>query len=109
MDHFNEVLKRHGIIKDPEPKDFIVYGANCVWWDSINKASRKSTGLPACPHCDGVLFEVSSEEWFKKTNEYEKAHSGYKKFIEWLRGKCFPTTAAAYQQYERNTDGKIIR
>lgn len=68
----------------------VVYGAMCSWWDSIDKVSSND-GLPCCPHCGGILFEVpTEEEWFKGVDLYAaKGHPNYRKFIEWLRGKCF--------------------
>ena len=79
-----------------------VMGANCIWWDHISKVSRGRGGLPCCPHCGGVLFEYSNErEWFGPVDRYEEeGHPGYRKFIEWLRGKCFKdqgTAVAAYR------------
>jgi hypothetical protein len=85
----------------------IVYGATCVWWDSIDKVGRKESAdrvfgpLPCCPFCGGVLFELDNEaQWFAQVDAYEaKGHPGYRKFIEWQRGKCFPTHAAAFAAY----------
>jgi hypothetical protein len=73
----------------------IAYGANCPWWDSIDKVGSNGKGplgsLPCCPHCKGVLFEMDDEEeWFRGVDAHEKNGApGYRAFIEWLRGKCF--------------------
>lgn len=110
-----------------KPKDTrIVYGANCVWWDSIDKVGSTSNhprypedfqrgrGLPCCPHCGSVLFEVpSEEEWYREVELFEKCdkngnpHPGYKKFIEWQRGKCFPSMASAAAKYKEETGIEI--
>ena len=70
----------------------IVHGAMCVWWDSIDKVATLEDGLPCCPNCHGVLFEVASEEeWMEGVNMHDMINPGYRDFILWLRGKCFPT------------------
>ena len=82
----------------------IVYGAMCLWWDSIDKVSKTPTGLPCCPHCGGVLFEMASlEEWNQTVDTFEKESPspGYREFINWLRGKCFPTPTAAREAYRK--------
>jgi hypothetical protein len=76
----------------------VVYGARCVWWDTIDKVAIKANGLPCCPHCGSVLFQVDSEEaWFRNVDEHVKksGDSTYRERLEWQRGKCFPTMAMA--------------
>ena len=89
----------------------IVYGAGCVWWDSIDKAGNLNActdtkltntyGLPCCPHCGSVLFEVDENEWYKNIDEYDKTHPGYKDLVKWMRGKCFKTLELARNEYEK--------
>lgn len=86
----------------------IAYGANCVWWDSIDKVANKH-GLPVCPQCSGVLFEIESiEEWNRGVDHFEKNNPspGYRKFVDWLRGKCFRTQDLAMNAY-RSEGGQI--
>lgn len=100
----------------------IAYGACCTWWDNIYKVGTvpvqpkvyrkrfggtvalpsESAGLPRCPHCRGVLFEMRNEaEWFASVDRYEAdGHPGYRKFSEWMRGKCFPSLDAARVAYD---------
>jgi len=71
----------------------IVFGVGCTWWDNIQKVSKYKNGqLPCCPHCNGLLLEMKNEdEWFYCIDKYEAAgNSGYRKMVEWSRGKCFP-------------------
>jgi len=88
-------------------ENLIVYGATCVWWDSIDKAAIQKEsgldyGLPCCPHCGGVLFQQEETTWNKSIAEYENNnHPGYSEFIAWLRGKCFPTQEKAEAEYKK--------
>lgn len=79
----------------------IPYGARCTWWDSIDKVGVRQ-GLPVCPQCGNVLFEVESEEvWFAGVDRYEaQGNSGYRAMVEWSRGKCFPNHRALQAAYE---------
>jgi hypothetical protein len=70
----------------------IVYGARCTWWGSISEVGSTGTGLPVCPHCGGVLFEVPDEAgWWQGVDAYEaEGRAGYRRLIEWARGRCYP-------------------
>ena len=79
----------------------VVYGAGCTWWDSIDKVAKTSSGLPSCPFCGGVLFEMAGEDlWWQGVDEYATAEPGYREFIEWLRGRCLPTIPHAKQEWQ---------
>lgn len=86
------------------PDGRIAYGANCRWWGSIGEVgtSSRGSGLPCCPRCGGMLFEMESEgEWWSGVDAYEAGgHPGYRAFIEWLRGRCYPTFDAAKAAYD---------
>jgi len=103
----------------------IAYGAMCLWWDSVSKAGSTAThpahkednarmqrkkpsmakalkhGLPCCPTCGGMLYEVANEAGFMAgAKQYEAAgHPGYRAFLRWQRGKCFPDMEAAVGAY----------
>lgn len=88
----------------------LVYGARCVWWDHISKASQNAAGLPCCPHCGSVLFEVDSWRTWDANVAAHTLKSGdadYPKFIAWLRGRCIPTAEAARAAFDaqRATEG----
>lgn len=79
----------------------MVYGARCGWWGTIQEIGRHSSGLPCCPVCKGVLFELPNmEDWWAGVDKYEAAgHPGYRAFVEWTKGKHYPSfkdAAAAY-------------
>lgn len=88
---------------NPQPSvradTLIVFGARCVWWDSIDKAGsipRPNSpfgGLPCCPHCKSVLLQMDESQWWSGVERYEREQPepGYRQMIEWQRGKCFPS------------------
>lgn len=70
----------------------VVYGMGCVWWGNIADTVVPKDGIPRCPHCHGVLFEMEGEDVYMdavRRYEREKGLTGYTDFIRWLRGKCF--------------------
>jgi hypothetical protein len=78
----------------PMPTDTrVVYGARCTWWGLITETSKTGSGLPCCPHCRGVLFEIASEaEWWSGVDQAEAGgRAGYRALIEWAHGRCFPS------------------
>ena len=80
----------------------IVYGARCMWWDSIDKlVAHSGATLPCCPRCGGMLFELPDENmWWAGVDRYEaNGHPGYRAMIEWSRGKCFPSLEATQKAY----------
>ena len=86
-------------------EQLIVYGARCVWWDGIEKAGSilRTAGpeMPCCPHCRSPLYQQDEPEWWAGVARYEAdGHPGYREFVEWWRGKCFPTFAAAKRAYK---------
>jgi hypothetical protein len=83
----------------------VVYGARCMWWDTIDKASSKPSGLPCCPHCGGVLMEMPDiEGWYIQAKKYEDdGHPGYVERLRWSQGKCFPNTDALQQAFEASS------
>lgn len=87
---------------------FIFYGANCTFWTDDEKElssipeSGPKEGLPCCPHCKGVLFQIEKREWEESAEQYEDAWSSdpnnplgwnwtYHKFLRKVResGTCF--------------------
>lgn len=83
----------------------IVNGANCTWWDDITGTANTSPdrkGLPICPHCASPLYQHKPEKWWEAVDGYEAAdHPGYRRFIEWLRGKCFRTYGEAKDAFAK--------
>jgi hypothetical protein len=68
----------------------IAYGAQCVWWDDKGQVSTLESGLPCCPFCRRVLFEIEEDKWWSQADEYAKTTLGredYLEFLIWLQGK----------------------
>jgi hypothetical protein len=93
----------------------IVYGINCVWWDGIEKVgatppSPDGITIPCCPFCGSPLFELPSpKEWWDGVEKYERdGHPGYRDFISWLQGKCFPGRSAAKAAYEASGKRRVV-
>lgn len=79
----------------------IVYGANCVWWDTKANVATKPTGLPCCPHCGSVLFETDEDAWWAGVNKVNRGTPRYREFIEWMRGRCLPDYHEAWEVFIR--------
>lgn len=83
----------------------VVFGATCVWWDTIDRASKRPFGdfeLPCCPHCGSALFETTMSKWTADVFKQDAKEFGYAELIAWMRGKCFPDykTAKAARDME---------
>lgn len=84
----------------------VVYGANCAWWDTIDKVATLDTptghGLPCCPYCRSVLMQTEQPRWWIDVERYaaERPDPLYPDFIRWLRGKCFPSIRDARAVFE---------
>jgi len=88
----------------------IVYGVYCQWWDSIDKTARtpvhNGVQIPCCPFCGSVLYQMEESDWWRAVDTYEaKSLAGYRKYIEWRRGKCLPSVAAADAAYAKQVPG----
>ncbi len=80
-----------------------VYGARCAWFGPISAISTRG-GLPCCPHCGSVLYELPDEkQWWDGVDKYDAEHPGYRKFVEWMADKHFTTHKAAAEAYEAET------
>lgn len=78
----------------------VVFGAGCTWWDTIDKAGKNAVGMPVCPHCSSVLYELPTmKDWYDRVDAHDKQEPGYREFINWLRGQCFPGMDQANAAY----------
>lgn len=65
------------VVPHNEPERLMWYGAGCSYWtDDWNKlgSSRmdhinpKSSGIPCCPVCGSVGFQINYDDWFTPPN-----------------------------------------
>ena len=94
-----------------------VYAVGCTWHDSIHKVGNtgpsnmiindreiKSVGLPCCPFCGSMLFEVpNKKDFFLGAEEHDKKYPGYLKYVMWTQGKCFSNTSEAISAFNSET------
>lgn len=86
----------------PDTGDLIAYGARCSWYDDKANAATLDgtpTGLPCCPHCRGVLFEIERHAWDLGVRERRAFESfadrdDYPDLVTWAHGRCFTTPIA---------------
>ena len=88
------------------PPRLIVSGARCTWWDTIDKAGKMpgpvgTHTMPCCPNCKSPLFQNEPAEWWRAVDQYEASghFPGYRAFVEWMQGRCFPNLDAAKAAY----------
>ena len=73
------------------------YGVVCTWRGPIQNVGVRDNGLPCCPHCGGVLFEMETKDiWDKQIVDFDKKHPGYADFQSWLAAlaSCIPLKTA---------------
>jgi len=80
----------------------VVFGAACCWWDRLEAAAQRDTGLPCCPHCGGLLYELEQDSWwsFARQHAEEARDERYLAFLEWLQGRCFPHVDFARRAFD---------
>lgn len=91
--------------------DRIVYGALCSYVGDIKTVSKGDHGLPGCPHCKGVLFEMTTKQHWNAIDEFEAGsrdgvrHPGYRKMMEWAmnRTPCFAGFNQMAEAYTKET------
>lgn len=60
-----------------------------MWWDAKSRVGVLPSGLPCCPHCRGVLFEMPEVQWWEGVVKHAQKQPGYETMVEWGRGRCF--------------------
>lgn len=83
-------MPRHKTKLRPQTDTRIVYGAGCTYWGSIYSVKRGPGGLPACPHCGGLLYQMQTEQaWLDATDTHaqEANDPEFSAFIRWTKGR----------------------
>lgn len=82
-----------------------VYGVRCCWFGPVESVGTVQ-GLPCCPHCQSLLFEVPTHEaWWKMVDDFDATHPGYRKMVEWSveEGRHFSIPAEVVVAYREAT------
>lgn len=122
-----------GLKKQRELAGFIdklhVYSAGCSWHGPIsqvgktkdlpetiayvgNKAIKiggKDSGLPCCPYCGSMLFQIEENKWWGGAKSFNETHPNYLRFIQWSmrQNRCWANNteaAKAYNTAQENWD-----
>ncbi len=89
-----------------------VYGARCAWFGPISAVGTTRggrIGIPCCPHCGSVLYEMDDEAtWWAGVDKFEaNGHPGYRKFVEWCADKHFMSSSDGVVAYQSETGIEI--
>ncbi len=70
----------------------IWYGFCTFWtsdWGKLSKTGEPmGFGIPCCPDCGSVGFQIDADEWWEGVQRVEEATPGYFKFIKELKDTC---------------------
>ena len=73
----------------------IWYGFCTYWtddWEAL-EATPDNKGIPCCPECGSVGYQMTLQEWNEGIEKYEaEDNAGYGAFIAELKGKCHGKT-----------------
>lgn len=90
-----------------------VYGATCTFMGTIDKVGKTDStpSIPCCPHCKGVLFEESIEEWWNSAKKFETEMPcpGYVDFLKWVeeQPKCTQHLKDLAGEYNKTFNKKV--
>lgn len=100
--------------------DALVQGLHCTFWGSRSQAAVGEDSVLACPHCQNHLVDSPAktifwqgidmwEAGFYKTTgtRIPVSHPGYRKLIEWMRGKCFSGMEQAAEKYKQENGVEV--
>lgn len=97
-------------VAESDPKRLVWYSAGCtLWTDDFDVLNTR--GIPSCPHCGAVGFQISAEEWEKGIRKFERTYPGYLALLTGLKEKCRPKDIPevfirAYQQLRGDGSGE---
>lgn len=93
------------------PDERLCYGVGCTWFGPIQEVKITETGLPCCPYCGSMLYEMANEaEWWESVDQHERAgHPGYRGMWEWQRTEKqhFLHIASLAAAYTKATGNKV--
>jgi hypothetical protein len=70
-------------------RTMIWYGLCTFWTEDWPLLARTAHGIPCCPHCGAVGFQINADDWWAGVERYEsEGNPGYRAFLEDLRNTC---------------------
>ena len=70
-----------------DPDRLLWYGLCTYWTDDWDKL-KTTSGIPCCPYCLGVGFQITAKNWDSGVDKFNKDNPKYKEFIESVKEKC---------------------
>jgi hypothetical protein len=95
----------------------IWYGLCTYWtddWDAL-KPTPENKGIPSCPECGSVGFQMTRQEWNEGVAKYEAdGNPGYTHFINNVKGNCMGKTTLLeawerQKEVQKDEDAEISR
>lgn len=84
----------------------VFYGLCTFWTDDWASLGRTREGIPCCPYCGAVGFEMDRKEWLRQIAAHEaKGNPDYLAMMRWAKDRCFSDFATLTRTYRANRDG----
>lgn len=79
-------------LKADDPKRGVWYSTRCTFWTDDWTRLASNRGIPCCPYCGAVGYQITFQEWDDGAKAYEKqGHPGYVKRLNALKDvQCGP-------------------
>lgn len=88
---------------DSDPNRLCWYGPCMYWTDNWNALSSSPTGIPCCPYCGTVGFQITHQEWMNGAIRFaaETDQPGYPKWLLDIKEVCSPEMSMWRKRSER--------
>lgn len=106
-----------------------VYSAGCSWHGPISavgktkdlpvteclvggtkiKIGGPGSGLPCCPHCGSILYQIEEDKWWQGALQFEHdGHENYVRFLKWSMKQptCWKSNSNAAMIYNTDPENK---
>lgn len=82
------------------------YSSGCAYWTADFNKLKTTRGIPCCPDCGCVGFEVEIDEWEQGAIAFDKNDEGYYEFLQETKETCsqISTSAAWKARKEKKKD-----
>lgn len=66
--------------------------ARCQYWtDDWSTLGSVGPGIPCCPHCKAVGYQMPKTQWDAEVEHHAKSTQGYKELVAQQRNQCNTT------------------